>query len=145
MGWQADEHTYAGLLDALTRDLLDVEATEREMVAAARRSLSSVQEEQQRAEQEELAEARRELGVFRAALERVRDNAGSDGGLEVPFDAADPEQDAQADALVQYLVRPDYAEVRTEELGPGRYVYHVRVQWDRLRALAKEHNIEVPW
>jgi hypothetical protein len=42
--------------------------------------------------------------------------------------------------LIQYLVRPDYAEVRTEEPEPGHYVYYVRVNWPRLRALSEAHG-----
>ena len=45
-----------------------------------------------------------------------------------------------ADVLIQYLVRPGYAEVRTEEPEPEHYVYCVRVDWTRLRALAEEQG-----
>jgi hypothetical protein len=39
--------------------------------------------------------------------------------------------------LIQYLVRPGYAEVRTDEPSPGQYVYYVQVYWDRVRELAE--------
>ena len=42
----------------------------------------------------------------------------------------------RVDVLIQYLVRPGYAEVRTEEPQPGNYVYYIRVDWPKLRALA---------
>ena len=47
------------------------------------------------------------------------------------------DQNRAADVLIQYLVRPGYAEVRTEEPGPERYVYHIRVDWPRVRRLAE--------
>src|SRR5436190_22074832 len=64
LDWRSDERAYASLLDALTRDRLEVEAVEREMHATARRSMAEVQHDQERAEHDELAEARRELHDF---------------------------------------------------------------------------------
>src|ERR687884_505631 len=134
--WRTDERAYASLLDALTRDRLEVEAVEREMQATARRSLAEVQEDQHRAERDELAEARRELDDFRAAIQDIRQRGG-DGREEVPYDSRDAAQSAAADVLIQYLVRPGYAEVRTEEPQPEQYVYYIRVDWPRLRDLAE--------
>src|SRR5579859_4521191 len=136
LDWRTDERAYATLLDALTRDRLEVEAVEREMQATARRSLADVQEAQQRAERDELAEARRELHDFRSAMADVRERSGPDAQDEVPYDSRDHVQNAAADVLIQYLVRPGYAEVRTEESQPGQYVYYIRVDWPRLRDLA---------
>jgi hypothetical protein len=135
--WRSDERAYASLLDALTRDRLEVEAVEREMQATARRSVAEVQEDQHRAERDELAEARRELDVFRSAMTDVRQRGGQDGQVEVPYDSRDATQNAAADVLIQYLVRPGYAEVRTEEPQPNQYVYYIRVGWARLRELAQ--------
>src|SRR5215207_10082230 len=122
LDWRHDERAFAMLLDALTRDRLEVEAVEREMQATARRSLADVQEDQHRAERDELAEARRELDDFRKAIADVRERGGADAA-EVPYHGSDPDQNAAADVLIQYLVRPGYAEVRTEEPQPGQYVY----------------------
>ena len=127
--WRGEDRGFASLLDALTRDRLELEAVEREMSVAPGRSMSDVQKE-------ELTEARRELDDFRAALADARARAGSDGGAEVPFDSRESKQNAAADVLIQYLVRPGYAEVRTEEPEPERYVYFIRVDWPKLRALA---------
>src|SRR3979490_1629712 len=85
LDWRTDERAYASLLDALTRDRLEVEALEREMEATSRRSLAEVQEDQHRAERDELAEARRELDDFRAAMADVHQRGGS-SGKEVPYD-----------------------------------------------------------
>jgi hypothetical protein len=140
--WRTDERSYASLLDALTRDRLEVEAVEREMQATARRSLAEVQQDQQRAERDELAEARRELDDFRAAITDVRRRGGD--AAEVPYDSRDSKQSAAADVLIQYLVRPGYAEVRTEEPQPGQYIYNIRVDWPRLHKLAAEQGHPLP-
>jgi hypothetical protein len=144
LDWRTDERAYAALLDALTRDRLEVEGLEREMQAAARRSMADVQQDQQRAERDELAEARHELDHFRAALTDVRQRGGPEGLAEVSYDSGRPDQNAAADALIQYLVRPSYAEVRTEESQPGHYVYYIRVDWPRLRQLAEAHGHPIP-
>src|SRR5947209_12382707 len=140
LDWRADERAYASLLDALTRDRLEVEAVERELMSSARRSLADVHEAQQQAEHDELAEARGELSDFRAAIEDIRSRAGADGNGEVPYDSQQSVQNHMADVLIQYLVRPGYAEVRTDEPEPEHYVYYVRVDWPRLRALAQEQG-----
>jgi hypothetical protein len=140
LDWQSDERSYAALLDALTRDRLDVEGLEREMQATARRSLADVQHDQERAERSELAEARSELDEFRTALA----DASERGKPEVPYHSDDPAQNAAADVLIQYLVRPGYADVRTEEPQPGQYVYYITVDWPRLRELAKAHGHPIP-
>src|ERR1700736_6794219 len=85
LDWRSDERAYASLLDALTRDRLEVEAVEREMQATARRSVAEVQHDQQRAERDELAEARRELQDFRTAMADIRERSGADGNGEVPY------------------------------------------------------------
>src|SRR5438309_9441635 len=82
--WRTDERGFASLLDALTRDRLEVEAVERERQATARRSMADVREAQHRAERDELAEARHELNEFRSALTDIRQRGGSDGRAEVP-------------------------------------------------------------
>jgi hypothetical protein len=137
-GWAEDEREYAVLLDALTRDRLHEEGIERERHATARRSLADVQEEQLGAVRAELGEARRELHQFRTALDDARARSGPQGQAEVSYDSADPLQDAQADLLIQYLVRAGHADVRTEERRSGRYVYWIQVHWDELRQLVQD-------
>jgi hypothetical protein len=136
--WAEDERAYAALLDALTLDLIDTEATRLEMDAASRRGMADVLEEEQRRRREQLEEARRELEGFRDALRDAR--ARGRGGAEVPYDPVRPEQDEMADLLIQYLVRPGYAEVRTEEVEPDHHIYHIRIDWDRLLPLAREQG-----
>src|SRR2546428_9479865 len=74
--WRTDERAYASLLDALTRDRLEVEAVEREMQATGRRSLAEGQQDQQRAERAELAQGPPALGEFSAAVGDLRRGRG---------------------------------------------------------------------
>jgi hypothetical protein len=139
--WGADAQTYASLLDALTRDRVETEVLEREMSApAAAHDATNVSQ----LERHELEDARRELDTFRAALDDVRRRAAGNPRAEVPYDSANHAEDAVADVLIQYLVRPGYAEVRTEERGPGHYIYYIRVDWPKLRALAVEQGHALP-
>ncbi len=89
LDWRSDERAYASLLDALTRDRLEVEAVEREMQATARRSMAEVQHDQERAEHDELAEARRELDDFRSAMADIRERSGPEAKNEVAYDSRD--------------------------------------------------------
>jgi len=131
--WGADESGYASLLDALTRDRIELEAVEREISNPSSAAGDKL-------ERDELAEARRELDEFRSALGDARRRSGGDERAEVPYDSRDRAQDAAADVLIQYVVRPGYAEVRTEEPEPNRYVYNIRVDWQRLGQLAREQG-----
>lgn len=136
--WGGDERAFALLLDALTRDRMETEALEREISSPAQQDTPDAQ----RLEREELEEARRELDEFRTALADA--HARGTGRSEVEYDSSDPAQDAAADVLIQYLVRPGYAEVRTEEPRPAHYVYYIRVDWPRLRELAAAQGQPLP-
>jgi hypothetical protein len=135
--WSKEEKPYAAMLDALTRDLVETEATRVELDASARRPMADVLEEEEQLERTELDDAREELMSFRAALDDARNRSRGRNDVEVPFEDADPVQDARASLLIQYLVRTGYAEVRTEDPAPGRHVYYLRVDWDRLKPLAE--------
>jgi len=136
--WREEDRAYASLLDALTRDRLETEVLEREISSPAGQNAPDVA----KLERDELDEARRELDEFRAALTDAHSRGNEHG--EVSYDSKDPRQDAAADVLIQYLVRPDYAEVRTEEPQPERYVYYIRIDWPKLRALAAQHGHQLP-
>jgi hypothetical protein len=143
-GWNEDERGYAVLLDALTSDLVSAEATGLELDAGSRRSMAEVRQEQKRLESEQVAESRRELEAFRAALRDARSRSGEHGTGEAAYDCVHQEQDEMADLLIQYLVRPGYAEVREEEPEPEHHIYYLRIDWDRLRALAVERGHSLP-
>jgi hypothetical protein len=143
-GWNEDERGYAVLLDALTSDLVSAEATGLELEAGSRRSMAEVRQEQERLGSEQVAESRRELEAFRAALRDARSRSGEDGSSEAAYDCAYKEQDEMVDLLIQYLVRPGYAEVREEEPEPEHHVYYLSIEWERLRTLAAERGQALP-
>lgn len=138
--WSSDDRAYAVLLDALTRNRVEAEALERELSAPARGDVADPKQ----MEREELDEARRELDEFRTALDAMHQRTAGDDRQEVAFDSTQPADDAAADVLIQYLVRPGYAEVRTEEPEAGHYVYWIRVDWAKLRSLAAEEGSPLP-
>ena len=138
--WGGDDRAYASLLDALTRDRVETEVLEREISASAQQPPPDVEQ----LERAELDEARRELDEFRDALADLRRRGQGNDRAEVAFDSANAVEDAEADVLIQYLVRPGYAEVRTEEPTSEHYVYYIRVDWPKLRALADEQGHPLP-
>ncbi len=142
--WQADERTYAALLNALTRDRLETEQAVLEMEAAPVVSMTTVQDRHRRSVEHELADARGELSSFRSALEDAWARSGPSHADEVTYDSRIPAQDDQADALIQYLVRTEYASVRTEEPETGHYLYMIRVNWPKLRDLASKTGHPLP-
>ena len=144
LDWGGDERAYASLLDALTRDRLSVEALEQELDATARRNLAELHKDQERMAHDELAEARRELDEFRVAIDDARQRSGPNGEAEVPYDSQDPAQNRAVDVLIQYLVRPGYAEVRTDEPQPEHYVYYIKVDFARLRELSQAQGHALP-
>ena len=138
--WTKDERDYARLLDALTRDLVTTASTLIEMDSPAPRSQADVGQEQDRIARVQFEEARSELVAFAEALLDARLRSGEAGREEARYDSASPDENEHADLLIQYLVRLNYAEARTEEPDPGHYVYYIRIAWDRLKALAAEHG-----
>jgi hypothetical protein len=142
--WSGDERAIAALLDSLTADLVAVEVAEVEMNSRARRNPADVEHEQDRIAHEQRDEARRELEAFAGALRDARRRSGESGRDEVAYDAAHAEQNDQADLLIQYLVRPGYAEVRTEEREPGHHIYILTIDWAGLEALSVESGHPIP-
>lgn len=138
--WNADELAFAALLEALVREFLRAQALDLESAAKARRSMADVKEEEERVAGDQLDLARRQLHAFREALADARRQSRADPQGEAAYDSTDPAQDAQADVLIRYLVRTDYGEVRTEEPDRERYIYHIRVAWDRLRQLSQQEG-----
>jgi hypothetical protein len=140
----SEDRAYGALVRALAHQLAAEEGTALEMDTTARRPMGDVVESERETEADIMEEARRRLGTFRVALEDAYARSGGDPRREVSFDAADPQQDAAVDTLIQYLVRTGFAEVRTEEPQPGHYVYALTVDWARLRQLAETTGHPLP-
>jgi hypothetical protein len=65
------------------------------------------------------------------------------GQQELPLDDRVPDENAMADALIRFLVSFDLAESRTEETEPMHYIYNVRVDWDKLEAIARQLGMDL--
>ena len=137
LAWRAEDRAYASLLEALTRERGRVVRQTQELVAPAALTRSRISADLERS-------ARAELATFRAAMEDARTLSGQDDQAELAYDSRNPEQDAWADILIQYLVRTGYAEVRTDEPEPWHYLYWIRINWDRLRELARAEGHALP-
>jgi hypothetical protein len=57
---------------------------------------------------------------------------------ELRFDPADPQDDRTLDASIDLLVKENLAAVETEEIEPGRYIYHLEPDWVAIRARLAE-------
>ena len=142
--WDEGERAYAALLGALAKERVETDTATLEMNARPRRSMADVKEEELEVAQAHIDEVRRRLRAFRAALEDARARAARDPDGEAAYDSANPQEDAMADVLIQYLVRTEHAEVRTVEPEPGHFVYYLKVAWDRLRQLAEQSGHPLP-
>jgi hypothetical protein len=137
-----DSATYDAILDALARELAQTEAVAIERNTSPRRPMADVKEEQASREREEREITSEERDAFRDALEDALTRGGEKG--EASYSSDDPDQDAKADVLMKYLVRLGHAEVRTDEHGEGRYTYHIKVLWGRLREIAQREGATPP-
>ena len=84
-----------------------------------------------------------ELGAaFAEGLRRAYGarRAGQDG---FALDDRRNDENAIADALVQFLVRPDLATSHSEQTEPNHYTYHITIDWTQLAALAAEAGIDL--
>jgi hypothetical protein len=90
-------------------------------------------EEEQRAD--DLADAFRD-GLLRAgAAWRV-------GGNAISLDDRKEEDNRQADALIQFLVRADLAASTTRETDRYRYIYTISIDWDALAKVARDAKVD---
>jgi hypothetical protein len=73
--------------------------------------------------------------AFEAGLDRAWQRARQGGGA-IALDDRDPDENAMASALIEYLVRFELAESNSHDVGDNQYVYDIAVDWDRLREVA---------
>jgi hypothetical protein len=68
--------------------------------------------------------------------------ARSSGSSDLTLESRDARQNSMADALVQFLVRAHFAEIRTNEVGET-YRYDIAVDWEALRRFAADNGIDL--
>jgi hypothetical protein len=90
---------------------------------------------------EELRMARL-TGPFHEGLRRAYD-ARRAGGDAISLDDRDEEENRQADALVNFLVRTRLATSTTRETDENHYIYTISVDWDALERVASEARADL--
>src|SRR5689334_22887860 len=78
---------------------------------------------------------------FAAGLRAAGAQRAQGGALVL--DDADPQQNAMADALIRFLVKPLLATVDTEEVGAGHYRYHVTLDWPGMERTATLAGVDL--
>ncbi len=122
---------------AVHDELLDVDFD-----AASSEQGDSIQAEKQNIVARESDQARKMRESFHIGLTTLYRLRGTDTP-ELRLSDQDSVENSIADALIRYLVSFDLAESRTEEPIPGKYVYHLSVNWDALQSVASEIDLDL--
>ncbi len=85
--------------------------------------------------------AARMFPAFVAGLHQVAATRES-GGATI-FDDADPAQNAMADALIRFLVKPLLATVETEEVSASHFRYHITLDWPGMQRTATLAGVDL--
>lgn len=98
---------------------------------------SAIAEDKQRATKEEESRAEELARAFQAGLQRA-DAARRAGGSAISLDDRKADENLQADAMVNFLVRAKLATSNTRETSERHYIYTIAVDWEALQQVAKE-------
>lgn len=118
---------------AFKDELLDIDLN-----ANASEAGGDLTEAKQEALDREETVARQMEPAFRSGLTK----ALAAGNGEIALSDQNPAENAEADALIRYLVSYQLASSRSEETPPG-YTYYLTVDWDKLRQVAQSANIDL--
>jgi hypothetical protein len=130
------------LLDYIVRHfVLHDELVSIDLDASASDAGAAIELDKREAVQRELTRANDLAAAFADGLARA-DKARALGQEEITLDDRDPVQNQIADAMIQFLVSHQLAASRSEPTTDYHYVYHVAVDWDRLREVANEAGVD---
>jgi hypothetical protein len=131
------------LLNAvIEREILRLDRQSVELTAGPRVPVETI-DANQMIERDRERHRAAELGpAFAEGLRRAR-AARRAGQEDLVLDDRRLDENAIADALVQFLVRPHLAASHTEQTEPNHYVYRIAVDWSRLAQLAAEAGIDL--
>jgi hypothetical protein len=132
------------LLNYIVRHYLvrqDVLTIERD--ATASDPGDAIVEDQERITRFEEARAGSLEEAFRDGLLRA-DAARRAGGSAISLDDRKPEDNRQADALVNFLVRSKLATSTARETDAQHYIYTVSIDWEALDRVAREAKTSLP-
>lgn len=126
----------------IDREILRLEEKNVELTAGPRVSAETVDANQHVEADRERQRVSDLGGAFAAGLRRAY-AAQQAGESEIALDDRRLDENAMADALVQFLVRPQYATSQTDQTEPNHYVYRIAVDWAHLSRLADEAGIDL--
>ena len=99
-------------------------------------------EDKERAVRVEELRMARLTGPFHKGLRRAY-AATRAGGDSISLDDRDEEENRQADALVNFLVRTRLASSTTRETEDNHYIYTISVDWDALEKVASQARVNL--
>lgn len=132
------------LLNYIVRNYLvrqDVLTIERDATAAE--PGDAIVEDQERVTRSEEERAQALEDAFREGLLRA-DAARRAGGSGISLDDRKPDDNRQADALVNFLVRSKLATSTARETDAQHYIYTVSINWEALERVAREAKTSLP-
>jgi hypothetical protein len=113
-----------------------------ELDATAADEAGEIVASQRRAAREEEQRADTLAAAFREGLRRA-DSARRAGGNAISLDDRKPDQDRQAEALIQFLVRAGLATSTSRETDARHYIYTISVDWTALDRVAREARVDL--
>ncbi|MCO5177623.1 MAG: hypothetical protein M9890_11745 [Thermomicrobiales bacterium] len=118
------------------------EAIEIEREATAADPAGDIAASQRRAAREEEQRADALEDAFREGLRRAT-AAVRAGGNAISLDDRKPDEERQAEAMIQFLVRADLATSTSRETDQHRYIYTIAVDWPALDRVAKNARVNL--
>jgi hypothetical protein len=126
----------------LQRFLAPQDAIRVDLDAAASDRGDDLAEDKERAVRVEEMRMARLTGPFHNGLRRAYE-ASRAGGDSISLDDRDEDENRQADALVNYLVRTRLATSTTRETDENHYIYTISVDWGALERVADEARADL--
>ncbi len=126
----------------LRRFLAPQDAIRVDLDAAASDGGEELAEDKVRAVRVEELRMSRLTDSFHSGLRRAY-QATRAGGDSISLDDRDEEENRQADALVNYLVRTRLASSTARETDENHYIYTISVDWDALERVADEARADL--
>ncbi len=118
-------------------ELIDVDLT-----ANASEEGRAIESEKNQIVNRETDHAKQMRESFRAGLSTAW-QLDRNGGGELRLSDQDPVENSIADAMIRYLVSFGLASSRTEQVSETSYIYHVTVNWDKLREAGSQAGVDL--
>lgn len=110
--------------------------------ASASDAGQAIAEDKERAARAEEYRISRMAEPFRGGLQRAYD-AHRAGGSAISLDDRRDDENRQAEALVNFLVRTRLATSMTRETDEHHYIYTISIDWDALERVATEARADL--